>query len=231
MDQKIVNMIEDCGIEVSDVEHIIKAVESQTKSRTINQITETMLTTFDRKIDSEKGGRTGAQRAAGGEIGNIWHYHNGRVDGVDTGRFVAEKVLVELEPSSEPVAFPASWYFQLTQPLEEWEVKRGLTAEKKERYIRTAMNALCECLGSTARYFSIDISLSEYRDDDGEVMLNAHINHANEHLEQGSIWVCLYIDESNQTYMMVGEDGDQEWELNTHNFWSYAYLNAFCKPQ
>jgi hypothetical protein len=31
MDQKIVNMIENSGIEVSDVEHIIKAVESQTK--------------------------------------------------------------------------------------------------------------------------------------------------------------------------------------------------------
>ncbi len=231
MDQKIVSMIEDCGIEVSDVEHIINAVELQTKSHTINKITDNMLAAFDKKIGSEQAGRTGAERAAGGSMGNVWHYHNGRVDGVDTGRFIAEKVLVDFEPSPEPVDFPENWYFQLNQPLEEWEVKQKLTTVKKERFIRTALTALCECLGGVARYFDVEVTLTEYREDEDEVMLNVHVNHANEHLEQGSIWLCLYIDDSNQTYMMIGEDGDQEWELNTHNFWSYAYLNAFCKPQ
>lgn len=231
MDQKIVNMIEDCGIEVSDVEHIINAVELQTKSHTINKITDNMLAAFDKKIDSEKAGRTGAYRAAGGMVGNDWHYHEGRVDGVDAGRYIAEKVLVDFEPSPEPLAFPENWYFQLNQPLEEWEIKQELTAERKEFFIRTALTALCECLDNSARYFNAVVELSGYKKDDSETLLNVQLHHHHEQLNDGVIWLYLYIDESNQVYMMVGEDGDQEWELNTHNFWSYAYLNAFCKPQ
>lgn len=101
MDQKIVNMIEDCGIEASDVEHIIKAVEHQAKSHAINEITDSMLTEFDKGIDSEKDGRAGAHQALLGQRGNVWHYHDGRVDGVDTGRYIAEKVLNDIKESHD----------------------------------------------------------------------------------------------------------------------------------
>lgn len=194
----------------------------------INRIRDDLLTAFDVHIDEEKENRTLALEADNPEE-NL--YCNGRVDGVDTGRAIAETVMSKFDAEIKAIEWPMKWLSQLSKPLEEWEVKKGLTAEQRQQFVKLALDALCETLGSSAELFSVEVEVSDWRQGEKECVLTVELNHDSEWLDDGHIWLSLYVDESECVFMMVGEDGDEELDLNAKNLWSVAYLNAFCKPQ
>lgn len=194
----------------------------------VNRVYDDLLTAFDVRIDEEKGDRDalGADNKC-----KSYHYHQGRIDGVDTGRALVEKVMSKFDVEPVAVELPQHWLTQFNKSQAQWEINEGLTKDKRARFIKTALEALCSAFGSAAVYFSVEVEINEWRKDDEECLLTVDITHHNEHLNQGNIWALLYVDESDSVFMMLGEDGDQEMELNSENLWSYAYLNAFCKPQ
>lgn len=234
MKQDIIDMIEDCGIEVEDIQHIIATVEARAISsqpsakKMIGTITDQLLTAFDVQIDNEKGERS-ALNAQPQDKSH--HYHNGRVDGVDTGRYLVEKTLAIYDQQPQTPAMPESWLSQTKKELEQWEKAQGLSVKEKQEFISIALNAISTILDGSAKYFDVEVDVSDWRKGDNECLLNVNLTHNNEHLEQGNIWLCLYVDESGFVYMMVGEDGDIEMDLTVNNFWTCAYFQAFCTPQ
>lgn len=55
-------------------------------------ILDKLLAAFDLRIDEEKG-----ERETTKEGSRLFHYCNGRIDGVDSGRALVEKIFMELE--------------------------------------------------------------------------------------------------------------------------------------
>ncbi|OOX39384.1 hypothetical protein BJL83_07545 [Vibrio parahaemolyticus] len=62
------------------------------------KILDDLLNVFDEQIEGEKGVRN--EWLIRGE-GMAAQYHNGRVDGVDTGRFLVERYFASLEATDE----------------------------------------------------------------------------------------------------------------------------------
>jgi hypothetical protein len=60
-----------------------------------------LLTVFDEQIGKEQQERSDVLKNTGGEKGCAWWAHNGRVDGVDTGRALVERYFASKESSDE----------------------------------------------------------------------------------------------------------------------------------
>lgn len=120
MEQKIVQMIEDCGLEVSDVKHLVEAIETQAKQQVIGQTFDQLLKAFDVQIGNEQQARSDVLKADNGQKTAAWWAHNGRVDGVDTGRALVEIVMTEIEESH--TAKPMGKGYIATAEIDEEEI-------------------------------------------------------------------------------------------------------------
>lgn len=60
-----------------------------------------LLTVFDKQIESEKQERSDVLKNNGGKKDCAWWAHTGRVDGVDTGRYLVESYFASKESDDE----------------------------------------------------------------------------------------------------------------------------------
>ncbi|UTV26416.1 hypothetical protein [Photobacterium atrarenae] len=115
--------------------------------------------------------------------------------------------------------------------LEQWEINAGLTPEVKKDVFEKVKAIFAEVLGHTASYFDINCEMADLGLDDGVFNLSVEIRNKPEYLEPNNIFFDVQWSEAEGSKLMLGEDGDIEWELTPENLWSLMYCQAYCKPE
>ncbi|MCG9785376.1 hypothetical protein L1D52_24005 [Vibrio brasiliensis] len=104
MKQETIDMIEKSGIKFSELRHVLLAVGLDAKQQIIGEVYNELLAAFDVQIGNEQQERSAVLKESNGVKDSAWWAHNGRVDGVDTGRALVERVMAKFEEEqSHPV--------------------------------------------------------------------------------------------------------------------------------